>query len=151
MRDYESPPVGRPPKSRSKAVSRSMKSNRSSRTGPELVLAKLLRKPIVKSDLPGSPDFVYPNKKVAIFVHGCFWHRCPTCDFDLPKRNRGFWKRKFERNVERDRLVREELEGTGWKVLEVWEHQIKEDPKKVSRAILKFLHDSNSAEKSHRQ
>lgn len=136
MRNYKSPGVGKSPKSTSIGVSRSMKSNRSSGTKPEQILSKLLRKKIHKNSLPGSPDFVYPRKKIAVFVHGCFWHRCPECNFGLPKSNRDFWSRKFRRNIERDELVKKELKAMGWRVIEIWEHELSKDPMKVAETIL---------------
>ena len=136
MKHYKSPPAGKPPRSSSVNVSKSMKSNKSSGTKPEQILSRLLRKQIHKNNLPGNPDFTYPRKKVAVFLHGCFWHRCPKCNFDLPKTNRDFWARKFSRNVERDKLVKKELRAMGWKVIEVWEHELGEDPMKVSTSIL---------------
>lgn len=125
MRRYKSVPVGKPPKSSSMSVTRSMKSNRPFGTKPELILSKLLGKKIRKNNLPGSPDFVYPRKKIAVFLHGCFWHRCPKCNFDLPKSNRDFWARKFKRNIERDKLVKKELKAVGWRVIEIWEHELR--------------------------
>lgn len=127
MRKYKSVSVGTSPKSKSEAISKSMKSNKSSGTKPELILSKLLRKKLYKNSLPGRPDFVYPKKRLAVFVHGCFWHRCPVCNLSLPKANRNFWKRKFERNVERDRLVKRELKSMGWDVIVLWEHEMKKD------------------------
>jgi len=102
-----------------------MKSNKPLGTKPELILSRLLGKKIRKNNLPGSPDFVYPRKKIAVFLHGCFWHRCPQCNFDLPKSNRNFWARKFRRNIERDKLVKKELEAMGWRVIEIWEHELR--------------------------
>ena len=140
MRKYNSSPVGRSKKSKYEHISKSMRSNKSSGTKPELILSKLLRKRIYKNKLPGNPDFIYRNKKLAIFVHGCFWHRCPRCNLPLPKSNRAYWKRKFERNVERDMLDRRELRKMGWKVLTVWEHDIRKDPEKqVSIIKSKFI------------
>jgi DNA mismatch endonuclease (patch repair protein) len=112
-----------------------MQANKGSGTKPELILAKVLRKRIIDSKLPGSPDFTYPKSKVAVFVNGCFWHRCPIHGRSLPKTNIEFWRRKFERNMERDRLNRAELESMGWKVIEVWEHDVKENPRDVARRI----------------
>lgn len=134
-RDYSTRPVGRSPKSSSSSVTKSMKSNRGSGTMPELTLGRLLRKRLVSSALPGKPDFVYASSKLVVFVHGCFWHRCPVCDLPLPKTNRDFWRRKFERNVERDRIDRLELEAMGWKVLEIWEHEIKENPTGCAKQV----------------
>ena len=124
------------PRSTSASVSKSMRANKSSGTRPELLLSRLLRKKISKNDLPGKPDFVFARKKMVVFLHGCFWHRCPRCAFDLPKRNREFWATKFERNRTRDRLVKRELESMGWRVIEVWEHELKRDPMRVKEKIL---------------
>ena len=63
---------------------------------------------------PGSPDIAYPGRKIAIFVNGCFWHRCPHCAPSLPKRNSDFWRHKFARNEERDARKVRELEDAGW-------------------------------------
>lgn len=134
-RVYASRPVGESPPASSTAVSESMKSNKAIGTSPELALSRLLRKRLVRSDLPGSPDIVYPKQKVAVFVHGCFWHRCPIHAKGFPKTHTAFWRRKFERNVERDRLNRRELESMGWTVLEIWEHEVKEDPAAVAGRI----------------
>lgn len=134
-RIYKTRPVGPPPAPSSPSISKTMKSNKGSGTRPELVLAGLLGKKLTQSKLPGRPDFVYPNAKVAVFVHGCWWHRCPTDNLRLPTTHRAFWKRKFERNVERDKLNREELESMGWKVLEIWEHEVMKDPAAAARKI----------------
>lgn len=89
----------------SESISKSMKSNKSSGTKPELTLAKILRKKLYRNTLPGNPDFIYPKNKLAVFVQGCFWHRCPRCRLSLPKTNQIFWKKKFEMNVERDKKM----------------------------------------------
>lgn len=72
--------------------------------------------------LLGSPDLVFPRRKVVLFVHGCFWHRhegCPYCY--VPKSNIQFWREKFEKNVARDKRVRMGLEEEGWRVAVIWE------------------------------
>lgn len=102
---------------------------------PELILSGLLRKSLTPSSLPGKPDFVYRKARLAVFVHGDWWHRCPVCSIPLPKRHTGYWKRKLERNAERDQLNREELQSMGWRVLEVWEHEVKFDPNAVATKI----------------
>lgn len=135
FRKYKSPPAGASPSPVSDAVSHSMRSNKRMGTTPELILARLLRKRITRSNLPGSPDFVYNKEKLAVFVHGDWWHSCPVCKPALPKHHRKFWKRKFERNVERDRLDKEELEALGWRVLVVWGHEIKQNPQAVALKI----------------
>jgi DNA mismatch endonuclease, patch repair protein len=138
-RSYSTSPVGKSPEASSKSVSIVMKSNRASGTIPELKLAKLLRKKLVTSDLPGRPDIVYARSKVAIFIHGCFWHRCRVCDLPLPKTNTAFWRRKFQRNVERDQINRLELESMGWKVLEIWEHELEQNAKAVAARVKRGL------------
>jgi DNA mismatch endonuclease, patch repair protein len=135
-RRYKTRPVGPSPKSGSKAVSKSMKANRRSGTIPEISFSRLLRKKLTANSLPGQPDFIYRKSKVAVFIHGCFWHRCPVHSMALPKTHTAFWKRKFARNVERDRLNREELESTGWKVIEIWEHDVKANPRGCAKRVL---------------
>lgn len=77
--------------------------------------------------IPGRPDIVFVSKKIAIFVNGCFWHRCPHCNLPLPKNNIEFWTLKFEKNVERDRRKIFELVDLGWSVTVMWECEIKKD------------------------
>ncbi len=99
-------------------------------------MSRLLRKKLAKTKLPGSPDIAYRKEKLAVFVHGCFWHRCPVDGLPIPKTNTAFWRRKFARNVERDRLNRQELESMGWKVIEIWEHEVKADPRGCANRVL---------------
>lgn len=94
--------------------------------------------------LPGKPDLVFPGCRVALFVHGCFWHQHPdpVCKLArMPKSRLEFWRPKLEGNRVRDENVRAELEGLGWAVLEVWECQTKstdlEQLTKLVRAIVK--------------
>jgi DNA mismatch endonuclease (patch repair protein) len=69
-----------------------------------------------------SPDVVFTRAKVAVFLDGCFWHRCPE-HATTPSTNRDYWIAKFERNVERDHAVDRSLAGDGWTVVRVWEHE----------------------------
>lgn len=72
--------------------------------------------------LPGTPDIVLPKYRIAIFVHGCFWHRHEGCRLSSTPRTRAdFWQAKFDRNVARDRAATSALEAIGWRVLIVWE------------------------------
>ncbi len=72
--------------------------------------------------LPGSPDLVFPSRKIALFVHGCFWHRHGECRYCyVPKSNIQFWREKFKDNVLRDKRVQARLEEMGWRVAVVWE------------------------------
>ena len=122
----------------SEAVRRSMEANRSRNTGPELKLRRELTAAGLSGyrlhwkDAPGKPDIAYPGKKVAIFVHGCFWHRCPECKPKLPKRNREYWRSKFAANTERDKKNISKLKKEGWTVIIVWECDI---PSKLDSII----------------
>lgn len=85
-----------------------------------------LRFRLHRRDLPGSPDLLFPGRKTALFVHGCFWHRHENCpETTTPKTNTDYWSRKFQRNMERDRENRKKLEEEGWKVLVIWECETK--------------------------
>ena len=75
--------------------------------------------------LPGRPDLVFRNAKVAFFVDGCFWHGCPRC-YRQPKSNIAFWRNKVRQNMERDRQVGRMLRKSGWRVVRVWEHALKQ-------------------------
>src|SRR5437868_6390536 len=70
------------------------------------------------------PDVVFTRQRVAVFVHGCFWHRCPECAFPLPRSNMAFWAAKFQRNRQRDLEKRHLLETAGWRVVEIWSHEV---------------------------
>jgi DNA mismatch endonuclease (patch repair protein) len=85
------------------------------------------------------PDLVFTKRKVAVFVHGCFWHRCPTCRYALPRAHRDFWVAKFRRNRQRDRQKRRTLEAAGWRVLELWEHELRDAPARVVRRVTSLL------------
>ena len=77
---------------------------------------------------PGRPDIAYPGRKVAIFVHGCFWHRCPSCNPPYPKAQSEFWKRKFAAQQERDaRKLQPNWKPPAGTVITVWECQVRED------------------------
>lgn len=75
--------------------------------------------------VPGKPDIAFPGRKIAIFVNGCFWHRCPKCNPSQPKRNVEFWEAKFRRNVERDRAAVAALTQMGWTPITIWECELK--------------------------
>lgn len=107
-----------------------MRAVRRSGTGAEVAVARILRArgfSLKKNvtQLPGSPDLVLRDRQVAIFVHGCFWHRHPRCRrATTPKRNRAFWIAKFTANVARDRRNQRQLRALGFDVLVIWECQI---------------------------
>ncbi len=73
--------------------------------------------------VPGRPDFIFRKAKLAVFVDGCFWHRCPQHG-TIPASNRPYWKRKLERNCERDQHVNRELHKRGWTILRIWHHEL---------------------------
>ena len=101
-------------------------------TTPEIVLrrglhARGLRFRLHRKDLPGTPDIAFPRHRVVIFVHGCFWHGCESCDRGLrrPKTNADFWAVKIQVNRARDACAARELVALGWRVVTVWECAIR--------------------------
>jgi DNA mismatch endonuclease (patch repair protein) len=92
------------------------------------------------SSLPGSPDLVFTDKCLAVFVHGCFWHRHEGCKLaTTPKSNTEYWQAKFIANRQRDARKIRQLRKLGWKVLVVWQCQIKAHPAKVAWRIMRRL------------
>jgi DNA mismatch endonuclease (patch repair protein) len=100
---------------------------RSCNTQPELILKKLLPNYKYQSTNFGSPDFINRNKKIVIFVDGCFWHQCPIHS-KKPKNNKEYWNPKLLRNKLRDKEVTIAYKNSGWKVLRIWEHELKKSP-----------------------
>ena len=78
-------------------------------------------------DIRGKPDVVFPKERILIFIDGCFWHGCPHCDRKLPQTNREYWERKIERNLERDKRNTQALANDGWRVIRIWEHEIRDE------------------------
>lgn len=120
-------------------------------TKPEVYLRKLLfskgyRYRIAEKSVPGHPDIFLRKYNTAIFVHGCFWHRHEGCKYAyVPKSRVEFWQKKFDDNVRRDAVVRQELEKRGMKCLIIWECTLKqmtkdsEYTKTIVRQIEEFL------------
>jgi DNA mismatch endonuclease (patch repair protein) len=81
----------------------------------------------VSAKLPGRPDLVFPGMRLAVFVNGCFWHGCPSCNLPRPRANAQFWADKLDANVARDRRIVDTLQNDGWDVVTVWEHEIRPD------------------------
>ncbi|PNE59107.1 very short patch repair endonuclease [Paraburkholderia fungorum] len=100
---------------------------RSRDTKPEMRVRKALhaaglRYRLHDRRLPGAPDLVFPSRRIALFVHGCFWHRHPGCSASrLPKSRLEFWEPKLNGNVARDARKQAELQALGWTILIVWE------------------------------
>lgn len=87
----------------------------------------------------GTPDFVFPQEQVAIMVHGCFWHGCPT-HHRMPKENADYWAAKVVRNMKRDRLIKGRLRRAGWSVLTFWEHDLNRTDvivRRIRRALVR--------------
>jgi DNA mismatch endonuclease (patch repair protein) len=102
---------------------------RSTNTAPEIAVRRVLtelgcRYRLHDRRLEGRPDIVLGRYKKAIFVHGCFWHRHRGCSRTrVPRTRVDFWKKKFDANIERDRVVRRSLRAAGWSLLVIWECQ----------------------------
>ncbi|MBO8223103.1 DNA mismatch endonuclease Vsr [Prochlorococcus marinus str. XMU1401] len=111
--------------------SRNMSAIKSKNTKPEIAVRKLLhslgyRFRLHRKDLPGSPDIVLPKYKTVIFVHGCFWHRHENCKYaSTPKTRSEFWESKFVGNIKRDKINQTNLIKLGWKIIIVWECDLK--------------------------
>jgi DNA mismatch endonuclease (patch repair protein) len=89
----------------------------------------------------GSPDFVFPEHKVAIFVDGCFWHGCPTCGH-IPKTNSRYWAAKIASNRRRDKTNNLRLRTSGFRVLRFWEHSLKREASSSIRRIRRVLEEA---------
>ena len=117
---------------------------RGKRTGPEEAVAGILRslgvsyRRNVKS-LLGCPDFVVGNRNLILFVHGCFWHRHSNCKrASMPSSNQEFWEKKFTLNIRRDRRNARKLRANGWRVITVWQCQLR-DQVRVKRRLQRLL------------
>ena len=116
---------------------------RGKNTGPEIKLRKLLWSQGIRGyrihfNLPGKPDIVFTKNKVAIFIDGCFWHKCPV-DFQEPETRKEFWMKKINSNVERDTKITRQLQDDGWTVIRFWEHEVRKQPGDVIEKILLSL------------
>ena len=122
------------------ARSRNMARIRSRDTGPEMLVRRAahalgLRFRLHRKDLPGTPDLVFPRRRVALLVHGCFWHRHSGCRMAYsPKSRTEFWEAKFSGNVERDARKLEELIAAGWRSVIIWECETR-DQQRLSEII----------------
>lgn len=100
---------------------------RGKNTKPEMTVRRAahalgLRFRLHRRDLAGTPDLIFPKRKIALFVHGCFWHRHDGCSkASTPKTRAAFWQAKFDRNTARDGRTVDALQAAGWTVATVWE------------------------------
>jgi len=112
-------------------------------TGPERVVRRLLhrsgyRYTLHAKHLPGRPDILFPRRKKAIFVNGCFWH-CHGCKKGQPPKSRlEYWGPKLKANCERDCIKRAQLEALGWSVMTVWQCETRE-PASLARRLAAFI------------
>lgn len=118
-------------------------------TGPELRVRKVahsqgLRFRLHRNTLPGTPDLVFPRRRIALFVHGCFWHRHVGCrKASDPGTRPEYWSNKFASNIARDSRVIAELEELGWRVVVIWECETK-DSEALSRIIQERIANSSA-------
>ena len=124
--------------------SRTMAQVPSKDTRPEMAVRRAVhaaghRYQLHRADLPGKPDLVFPRHRLAVFVHGCFWHR-HSCrkGSSVPATRTTYWLAKFKRNKSRDRRARDSLRRLGWRSLVVWECQLG-DAARLERALRRFL------------
>ena len=121
--------------------SRIMRAVPRSNTAPELLVRQALHRLGLRyrlhvRGLPGSPDIVFPGPRVAVFVHGCYWHRHDGCRLaTTPKSNADFWQGKFRDNLSRDGRVVEQLEGDGWAVIVAWQCEVQATPGLVAERV----------------
>lgn len=120
----------------------------------EVVLLKLLRRNRITGwrrhlPLPGKPDFAFRAQRVLIFVDGCYWHGCKH-HCRMPSSNRAFWKRKLEGNMARDRRVSRRLRYLGWRVVRLWEHDLKHEARVLGRIGRALAAGQNKMTKARR-
>lgn len=117
---------------------------KSKNTKPEILLRKILRSMSLKYRphyaIEGKPDAVLLPYKIALFVDGCFWHKCPKC-FRLPKSNAKYWSAKISKNVSRARKVNMTLKRKSWRVLRIREHELSQNPDNVKNKIMLLIKD----------
>lgn len=116
---------------------------RSKNTKPELMLRKLMSKNRIRgyrihSEIYGKPDIVFSKYRLAIFIDGCFWHKCKQC-FIVPETNKKFWMKKIRSNVRRDKIVNRMLHKEGYSVIRFPEHAIRNDLNRCYTILYKKL------------
>lgn len=136
-----------PSKSRSENM-RAIRSTRNATTEKRLISLFLRHRVrgwrVRPEDVAGSPDFVFPERRVAVFVDGCFFHGCPKCGH-IPKTNRAYWRAKIDRNRRRDRDVARRLRRLGYSVVRIWECELAERQTRCLDRIYRRLAPASSA------
>jgi DNA mismatch endonuclease, patch repair protein len=120
---------------------KNMRNIRSKGTKPEIAIMSELKKAKIyfstyAKNIVGKPDIVFRRKKIAVFIDSDFWHKHPT-RFIAPKTNIEYWTNKIDRNQQRDKFVTKELKKSGWRVIRIWEYDIKKSLSKCINRILK--------------
>lgn len=142
----------RAPKASSAAVRKVMQANVGRVPRIEVVVARVLRamglryrtgvRPV--SSVRCVPDFVIRAPRICVFVDGCFWHGCPR-HFNVPTRNGDWWREKIAANRARDRVQRQRLRRSGWRVVRVWEHDVDDVGGRVARSVVRDLRGAEVA------
>ena len=133
-----------PPSASSPAVSAAMRGNKAEDTSPELLLRSALWKYGIRGyrkhlkHLPGRPDIAFSSCQLAVFVHGCFWHRCPKCNIPIPRTNTSYWREKLRRNIERDKQTYKQLKQAGWRKMIIWECEVQQS---IERCVDKIYQE----------
>ncbi len=90
-----------------------------------------------RKDIPGTPDFYFPDLNLALFIDGCFWHQCPKCS-KVPEQNGAFWAEKLSKNVRRDRRVRRTLNRAGIAAWRLWEHDVERHTPRLKAVVARI-------------
>ena len=109
-------------------------------TRPEQVVGAALKERHIRHqehrrDLPGCPDFAFPNLKLALFVNGCFWHWHGCKRSRMPASNEEYWQKKIQRNIQRDKAKRRELHAKGWRYMTIWECNLESGIRRCIREL----------------
>jgi DNA mismatch endonuclease (patch repair protein) len=138
---------GRAPVPKMERTSALMSRIKARDTGPELQLRRALRAAghsgyrLHHAKVPGRPDIAFVGRKVAVFIHGCFWHGCPHCRPPRPRSHKAFWHAKLDRNMERDKEKERALRRLGWRVVTVWACRLQRNEAAQVRRVERALRD----------
>jgi DNA mismatch endonuclease, patch repair protein len=136
---------GRAPVPKDERTSVIMSRIRATNTGPELAMRAALCAQGIRgyrlhyAKAPGRPDITFVGKRVALFVHGCFWHRCPHCKSYAPKSNSVWWRKKLDANQLRDQRKQRQLRAAGWRVITVWECRLRTNAKSQADRVRRMV------------